>query len=96
MACSKCRKKRISKGRVITLAAVPSTGNDNDLYMVQSRMYTVVEEMGLHFLPGERVSIVGHLLYSILTVDPELFIFLLEGEKSKFFARHPSLQKAIT
>ena len=101
MACSKCGKKKIRKGRVITIAPSPPAGEgesnsvDDNLYMVQSRMYAAIEGMGLHFLPGERVTIVGKLLFSILVAAPDLFIFLLEGEKAKFLSLHPSLQEVI-
>ncbi len=101
MACSKCRKKKIRRGRVITIASSSSAGEggsgsvDDNLYLVQSRMYAAIEGMGLHFLPGERVTIAGKLLFSILVAAPDLFIFLLEGERLKFLSLHPSLQEVI-
>lgn len=99
MACTKCRKKRARQGRVVTLPDSSTIGDglvevDDETYYVQSRMYTTIAGVSptLRFLSGERVHIAGTLLCAILSVSPDLFIFLDRSAKDKFLSRHISFQ----
>jgi len=104
MACSKCKKRKFHTGRVIEIDPFSSIEGesiealDENLYQVQSRMHTVVsvsDGQDLRFLPGERLNLVGTLLYALLNSDPKLFIFTIGAERRSFLSLHPVFEGII-
>ena len=104
MACSKCKKRKFHTGRIVKVFpsssadGEPVEGMDENLYQVQSRMHTVItvgNDETLRFLPGERVNLVGTLLYRLLSSDPRLFIFIIGAEKRGFLSLHPIFEGLI-
>jgi hypothetical protein len=99
MPCRKCGKKKVHPTRSVVLYNIEAEDGveDRDIYSVQSRMHTVVATPyeKLRFLTGEKVNIIGTLLFNLLSSDTELFIFLSGAEKRDFLTLHPTLEGMI-